>query len=211
MNVYAWVLLAAYGLTAVVDWLAVARGQRDLESVAKPAVIAVLGLLAWLLRADSVSYGVALLVALGLSLLGDVLLLSDSQRRFHAGLVAFLLAHLAYIVAILRLPGPGPIWPGVGLVTLAGVLAIWWFWPRLRADWLGQAPVLLYAVVVVAMTALAWASGHLVLAVGATLFLLSDLSIGWLRFGGSLPGDRVPTMVTYHLAQLLLVLGLLRA
>ena len=97
MNIYAWVLLCAFAVAALADWAAVARRRPDLESVAKPAVLVILILLAWLLRADSVDYGNQLLLGLVLSLIGDVLLLGRSDRHFLAGLIAFLLAHVAYI------------------------------------------------------------------------------------------------------------------
>src|SRR6185503_19016069 len=44
-------------------------------------------------------YGRAVLVALALSFLGDVLLLGRRKPAFLSGLVAFLAAHLAYLAA----------------------------------------------------------------------------------------------------------------
>ena len=120
MNIYAWVLLGAFAAAALADWAAVARRRPDLESVAKPAVLVILILLAWLLRADSVDYGNQLLLGLVLSLIGDVLLLGRSDRHFLAGLIAFLLAHVAYIAAFRRIPGEAPIWWGVIAIAVLG-------------------------------------------------------------------------------------------
>jgi uncharacterized membrane protein YhhN len=87
-----WVPLAA----ALVDWAAVARRWRGLEYVAKPAVM--LALLAWLWqRGPWPAPLAAFAVGLVLSLAGDVLLMLP-PRFFLGGLVAFLLAHVAYIV-----------------------------------------------------------------------------------------------------------------
>ena len=47
------------------------------------------------------------LVALALSLIGDVALLTRRDGRFLVGLAAFLLAHVAYVWAILETPGAG--------------------------------------------------------------------------------------------------------
>ena len=77
---------------AVLDWIAVARGRRFLEYVAKPATLAFLLLYA----AEGADASRYLLAALVLSLLGDVYLMLP-EGLFPAGLAAFFLAHLAYI------------------------------------------------------------------------------------------------------------------
>jgi uncharacterized membrane protein YhhN len=211
MNIFAWVLLVAYACAAVADWMAVARRQRDLEALAKPATLVVLILLAWLLRADSVSYGRFLLLGLLLSLVGDIALLGDSLRRFRIGLGAFLLAHLAYLAAFRRLACDGPIWPAIVVVVLL-VLAVVLtrILPRVRADWRDGIPLLLYAVVLGAMTAVAWGTGWVVVGVGATLFLVSDAILAYDRFERELPWGKLAVHVTYHLSQLLIVWGMLR-
>lgn len=211
MNIYAWVLLTAFAVAAVADWAAVARGRRELEALAKPAALVVLLLLAWLLRADTVSYGHFLLAGLVLSLVGDIALLGDSDRRFLAGLGAFLGALLCYLAAFRRLPGQGPIWAMVVLVVLVALAVIGTrILPRVRADWRGGIPLLAYAVVLGAMAALAWATGLVVVGIGATLFLVSDGLLAFDRFERSLPWGRTAVMVTYHVAQLLIVLGAMR-
>ena len=172
MNIYAWVLLCAFTVAALADWAAVAQRRPDLESVAKPAVLVILILLAWLLRADSVDYGNQLLIGLVLCLIGDVLLLGRSDRHFLAGLIAFLLAHVAYIAAFRRIPGEGPIWWGVIAIAVLG--------------------------------------GVVILGIGATLFLASDALIAYDRFVRPLAWGHVVVHITYHLGQLLIVLGMLR-
>mgnify|MGYP001051675528 FL=1 len=211
MNLYVWVLAIALAVAALADWRAVARGQREIETLAKPAFMVLLIALAWLLHADVVSYGQFLLAGLVLSLVGDVLLLGDSDVHFLGGLIAFLLGHLAYIAAFRRVPGDGPIWPGVLLVVLVVGLVMWVrLLPRLRSDWREGAPLVLYAVIIGAMAALAWATGLWVVGLGATLFLVSDTVLAYQRFVGDLPHGRLVVMVTYHLAQVLIVVGLLR-
>jgi uncharacterized membrane protein YhhN len=211
VNLYVWVLAIALAVAALADWRAVARGQREIETLAKPAFMVLLIALAWLLHADVVSYGQFLLAGLVLSLVGDVLLLGDSDVHFLGGLIAFLLGHLAYIAAFRRVPGDGPIWPGVLLVVLVVGLVMWVrLLPRLRSDWREGAPLVLYAVIIGAMAALAWATGLWVVGLGATLFLVSDTVLAYQRFVGDLPHGRLVVMVTYHLAQVLIVVGLLR-
>ncbi len=211
MNVYVWVLLLALGVAAAVDWRAVASGKRDVEGLAKPAYLVLLILLAWLLRADTVDYGRFLLAGLVLSLIGDVLLLESSTRRFLGGLSAFLAAHLCYLAAFRRVPGDGPAWvPMLALAVGALVVIGMRVWPIVRRETREGWPVLGYAVVVATMAVLAWATGHVVLGLGATLFAVSDALIGYGRYERELPHGRLAVMVTYHVGQLLIVLGTMR-
>ncbi|MCJ7711354.1 MAG: lysoplasmalogenase, partial [Chloroflexi bacterium] len=117
-------LLAIAAIAAVIDWIAVwvdGPHSRAVERVAKPLVLlALLGAtLAWPTElGDTAAVRPWLVAALVASLAGDVLLLPPG--RFIPGLVAFLLAHMAYLVAFAQLPGSVP-WVVVGVV-LAGVV-----------------------------------------------------------------------------------------
>src|SRR2546429_181568 len=86
--------LVAFGVFALLDWLAVSRGIRALEYVAKPATL--LSLLAYAAFGHASPWLVAALV---FSLLGDIFLLLPAGL-FLARLGAFLVAHLAYIRAV---------------------------------------------------------------------------------------------------------------
>jgi uncharacterized membrane protein YhhN len=212
MNIYAWVLLGAFAVAALADWASVARRRPDLESVAKPAVLVVLVLLAWLLRADSVDYGTQLLVGLVLCLVGDVVLLGRSDRAFLGGLIAFLLAHVAYIAAFRRIPGEAPIWWGVVAIAVVVVAVIvTQILPIVRVSGRDGIPLLVYALVVGGMAALAWATGLVVVGIGATLFLASDALIAFDRFVRPVAWGQLVVHITYHLGQLLIVLGMLRS
>jgi uncharacterized membrane protein YhhN len=113
MTPLAWALLAVACLSVAVDWVAVARDRLDVERLAKPAVL--LALLAVALVYEPISPAVRpwLVVALLGSLAGDVLLLPGGP--FTAGLVAFLLAQLAYLVTFAQLSG-GTMGLAVGVV-----------------------------------------------------------------------------------------------
>ena len=78
----------------------------------------------------------------------------------------------------------------------------------------GQAlalPVALYTVVIGAMVIVAFDTGHPVIAVGATVFAVSDSILAVDRFVAPRPWAAVVVMVTYHLGQALIVAGLLAA
>jgi uncharacterized membrane protein YhhN len=208
---YAWVLLAAAAAAAVVDWVAVAARRRTVEQVAKPAYVVLLGAFAWLLHADQSASGMCLLVGLALCLLGDVLLLSTSDRAFGLGLLAFLFAHLSFIGAVMTMSRRPPIWVGVAAVVVAvAVVVAFVLWPLAKRD-LGEGlPPTIYALVLGTFVAVAWWSGQVSVGVGASLFLVSDAVLAAGRFWREIPGHPVIVMVTYHLALAFLVLGILR-
>jgi uncharacterized membrane protein YhhN len=112
-------LLAIAAGAAVVDWIAVwLDGPRSpaVERVAKPLVLVALlaAAVLWPVgTGDSAAVRPWLVAALAASLAGDVLLLGPG--RFVPGLVSFLVAHLAYLVAFAQLPGSVP-WLIVGVV-----------------------------------------------------------------------------------------------
>ena len=107
--------LVAFGVFALLDWLAVSRGIRALEYVAKPATL--LALLAYAAFGHASPWLVAALV---FSLLGDIFLMLPADL-FLAGLAAFLIAHLAYIGAFAGALVPRLLWLAVVLVVLAPV------------------------------------------------------------------------------------------
>lgn len=211
VNAYAWVLLAAAAAAALADWFAVAASHRDVEQVVKPAVPALLGAYAFLLHADQTTSGRWLLVALAFALVGDVLLLRSTDRAFGAGLVSFLCAHVAFVGAVLTLPHRAPIWFGVvGAAAAVVAVVVVALVPLARRDPVDGVPPLAYALVIGVFVALAWWSGHLLVAVGASLFVVSDALLAAARFWREFRSSALAVMVTYHVALALLTVGLLR-
>lgn len=205
----AWLLAAACALT---DWYAVWRRDRRTEVWAKPAALVALVLVALALDAGSSPSGRWLLVALVLGLVGDVFLLGSSDTRFRLGLGAFLVGHLAYLVcfALLGLPHPG--WSWLGLVVLAGcVVATRAVVPAThRHSGLAlSVPVGVYTCVIGAMLVLAWFTGIVLVALGATVFAASDTTLALNRFVRPRAWAPLAVMVTYHVGQALIVLGVL--
>jgi uncharacterized membrane protein YhhN len=205
-----WLLVAALGL-AVGDWIAVGAGNRRAESLFKPATMLPLIAAALVLEPADETMRVFFVVALCLSLLGDVfLMLPDQDRFFVPGLGSFLLAHVAYIAGLLA--------GGVSGVALAlGVLlvavAILTVAPRVvngarSMDPRLGVPVLAYVLVISVMVASAVGSVVPAAIGGAVLFYLSDLAIGWSRFVREFPASRLVIITTYHTAQVLLTVSL---
>ncbi|MBI4515168.1 MAG: lysoplasmalogenase [Deltaproteobacteria bacterium] len=194
--------LTAFLLLAGLNWVAVARADKPLEQLVKPAALAALLLYA---GAGAGPSG-WLIAALVLSLLGDVYLMLPGDC-FKAGLSAFLLAHVAYIADFEISPAARIGWLIVVAVLSAPLtLRI----TRAVAQPSLRAAVVLYIAVIALMVASAFASGRPLAALGALLFFASDGIIAWNRFVHPLAWAQPTIMVTYHLGQLGLV-AVLRA
>src|SRR5690348_15768787 len=116
-------LLGADGVTAIVDWLAVARDVMRVERVAKPLVMVLLIGAAAALSPQDDTERAAFVIALILGLVGDVLLLEpDDEKRFLGGLGAFLFGHAAYLAGLAQaqVDGPGAV---VGVAVVLVLLA----------------------------------------------------------------------------------------
>ena len=203
-------LLVAALVVAAVDWWAVATDRRSVEYVAKPGTMVVLIAAALAIDPADGAQRTWFVVALVLSLAGDVFLMLP-RDRFVAGLASFLLGHLAYIVGLLSVDTSGA---GLAVALAVIVVALPLLGGRvLRAVRSGDEPALaipvaLYILVISAMVVSAGASGSAVALVGALSFYASDALIAWTRFIQPLAWGRVAVMVTYHAAQLALVASL---
>lgn len=198
---------------AVLDWWAVATERGRLERLAKPATLGALIVVAATIDPTTPAARPWFLAALAASLAGDVLLLPPGW--FVAGLVAFLVAHLAYLGGFLTHP-----------VSLAGT-ATGLAWALVLAAVVGRpivrgaaeraglaAPVVAYLGAILAMAVVATGSGTLA-AAGAWLFVASDAALGWDRFvtppaatPATVARRGLVSIVPYHIGQLLLTLSL---
>ena len=207
---------------AVVDWIAVAKGWKKVEYLAKPWTMAALFLVLALVGRFSslplIFFGLGILF----SLAGDVFLMF-SDRWFIPGLVSFLLAHVAYIIGFnLPLPVVSPTWALVVALVLAFSAA-----RLLRLIVAGLAakgqrkligPVIVYGMVITLMLLsamltlfrLEWkATPAALVSVGAMLFFYSDAILAWIKFVAPIKNGRMMNMITYHLGQIALIAGVL--
>jgi uncharacterized membrane protein YhhN len=211
-------LFVALGL-AVLDWVAVAKGLIRFGYFTKPAVI--IALLIWMGTIGGYSGPLAWFsIGLLFSLMGDIFLMLP-RERFLLGIASFGLAQIAYTVGF-NLPVAAPLTVAavilalfvggavaqVGSRVLKGLSN-----PRLRAL---RLPVLIYVVLLslMALSALLtitrreWAiTPALLVSIGALLFLVSDSLIFLNRFVSQISHARLKVRITYHLAQILIVLG----
>lgn len=207
MNTASWALLALAALVAIGNWIGVATGRQRLIYCCKPATLILLIAVACTLDPVHSDVRTWFVVALVLSLVGDVLLMLP-RDFFVAGLGAFLLGHLAYIVG-LNLHSDGR-WifaiPILLVVALSAVRLIGGI-RRNGHDKL-LVPVFAYVVVIAVMVASAAASGNSVALAGAILFMASDGLIGEIRFVQPHRWGPVAIISSYHVGQVLLVISL---
>ncbi len=143
--------------------------------------------------------------ALALSWAGDLALLGSGDAAFQAGLVSFLASHLAWISGLRKQPGGGRLAEHPALASppaVAAVVVNVRLWPRTGRD---RIPVLLYSVVLLAMSLTALDQDSPAAATGGLLFLASDALLALTKFGvvENRSADGL-VMATYAAAQALL-------
>lgn len=206
-------------LFAGLEALALQKNWFKLEVVAKPAVM--LCLFFWLFASAGLE-GAALWFGMGilLSLVGDVLLMISLDRLFLAGLVAFLFAHIFYIVGF-NIPMPAISAWSVILAVLIG-----WGGAKVIRRILAaviekgkghmRLPILVYSVVIslmllsamIKLNDLSWNAGAaLLVSAGAFLFYISDIILAWHKFVAPFPYGRIYNIAAYHLGQIALIAG----
>lgn len=206
----ALLLLALTLVVAAADWHAVFHGVKPLEYVCKPLTMVVLIAATLALDVDDPTVRTWFLVALVLCLLGDVFLMLP-QDLFVFGLGSFLLGHVAYIVGM-HVDGVdgGRLLLGIVLVLAALSVIGTKVLRGVRAGTEPEltGPVVAYMSVISVMVASAIGTGHVAAVLGASSFYASDALIAWNRFLHETRHARLVIMVTYHLAQLGIVLSL---
>lgn len=209
-------LLVLAAPVAVTNWVGTATDDRRLVWAAKPTTLALLVLAALAIDAEDPTVRLWFVVGLLLSLAGDVFLMLPEETElplppFLLGLGAFLLGHVAYVVGMASdLDSWGLVAVGLLVVAAAGGVVA----PRIVAGVKGASPdlvvpVLAYMAVISTMVVFSFGRGSAVGVVGALLFYASDAILAWNRFVTPSRTLRIAVMVTYHLAQLGLVLSLL--
>ena len=162
------------------------------------------------------TYARVVVVGLVFGSIGDIALLGRSSRAFLAGLVAFLIGHLAYVAAAWILVPPGD-WLSGGLAAIpviAGGIALRWLWPKLGSM---RVPVIVYVLTIVMMVVAAiavWRTHALPdpqrtwLLIGAVLFFISDIAVARDKFVAKGFANRVWGLPAYFAGQLMIAWSL---
>ena len=186
-------------------------GWQELFQMAKPLALLALMYVAWSASHLQPQVQKWLVRALGLSWVGDVLLLYPSM--FLPGLVAFLAAHVCYIVLLSRdAPWLHSRRALAVFMSIAALVFVLLDQHGLPADL--RVPVAAYVLVIATMAAQAWGrakhlgtTGSRWLAWGSVLFMLSDTLLAVDKFVSPLPVAGLWVLATYYLAQGFIVQG----
>ena len=192
-------------------------GMPALVYLFKPATTLLIIAWAWPRGAEMPAMRRWVRAGLVLSLAGDVFLIWP--EGFLPGLVSFLLAHLAYIVAFtrkLRFAARPLAFAIYGAIAAA---ILWQLWPGVPLAL--RAPVLAYVICLASMAAQAgaiWLAARgspgealaRCAAIGGMLFMTSDALLAFNKFSAPVPLSALWILATYWLAQGLIA-GSLRA
>jgi uncharacterized membrane protein YhhN len=180
-------------------------GADLVSDLTKPLLVPLL--LVWVLVATDRRPPRWLAIGLGFAFLGDVLLQLPGTLWFLAGMGAFLVMQVCYLVGFAALGSYARL-RAQPLVVLGWVL-LWVALNLVVGPQLGELrwPILVYSVALTAMAAAAVATGDRRIGVGGVLFLISDLLIGLRAAGLEVPASGVLVMSTYLAAQYLIATG----
>jgi alkenylglycerophosphocholine hydrolase len=200
---------AAIGLAAALIYLAAGRMDDAywLRMIAKPIPVLMLALWVSGLRVKG-RYQLAIMIGLLLSALGDMLL-EYSEATFLLGLAAFLLGHVAYIVAFLQDTRKLHPFYGAAAYAYGFFAAVFLMTTGDLGGMIGQ--VYLYILIITTMLWRAaarldvptlprfsvWAG-----LAGALFFVVSDSILAFRLFGTPIQLGGAAVMVTYWLGQL---------
>lgn len=200
-----WAILTAAALAG----LLIGEARRDPRWVTACKPLASAGFLGLALAAGALdsSYGRAVLLALVLSWVGDVLLIPKRPGTFLAGLASFLLAHLTFAAAFV-VRGPSWLAVAVAFALLApAVLSVdRWLYPHVAVSLRGLVRAYMAAIsLMLALAAGLLIAGHSPwIFAGALAFYLSDLSVARDRFVHESFVNRLWGLPLYYAAQLAL-------
>jgi uncharacterized membrane protein YhhN len=214
-----YILIILAFIFAGLESLALWKGWHKLEYLAKPAVMVCL--LVWLFTTAGL-HGALLWFGIGIlfSLAGDIALMFV-DRFFIPGLIAFLLAHIAYLIGFnTPLPQTTMVWSIILAVVLGlgSVRVLRRIVGSIRAK--GQnrlvVPIIIYGTMITLMLLAAmltlfrldWnATAAVLVSFGAALFYFSDIALAWHRFVSPIRNGRMLNIGMYHLAQIAIIVG----
>ena len=205
-------------IISLIEISLVALGQQEFRIYSKPLIIPLLGLV--YLQSTPRSkpfFQDAVLIALLFSWVGDILL--QLEGLFVPGLLAFLTAHIFYIVFFMRTVSQSDSFFKLRPVMIIAVIAylielMYLLWPTLGEM---KVPVLFYGITISTMLSAAFWQYQklenktaLYFIIGASLFVLSDSLLAVDKFRSSFSFAGISIMSTYILAQLFIVQGAIR-
>ncbi|MBI9102634.1 MAG: lysoplasmalogenase [Spirochaetales bacterium] len=210
-----------YLVFSVITIITAGTGAK-IRNIAKPLTMPLLGVFYYLGAARlGILLSPLVLGALGFSTLGDLFLLRQNRKRFFlAGLFSFLIGHLAYFVYFTGSIRdfslvPSWIWFTLVFYIIGALFILKLVAGRSRVM---KVPVLLYVIIICGMNFSTLArcgnymgAGFILPFSGSLLYMISDALLGVRNFKKRIPQISRVISVTYHIAQFLLIYGILRS
>lgn len=214
---FSWYAYLIIGILCAVNWVAAFLGKLKLYYISKPLVL--MAMIAFFVSSGGYQ-GTRLpfLIALVLSLMGDVFLIPQRTRYFVAGMAAFALAHLAYIYGFSQ--WAVLCWLYIPAVIALLILALAFNYyietrcaeanlPRFQKRLFKAYGVLVASMALVAWLCVARDGWCWMLAVmaglGGSFFMISDLMIALGKLEKRIPRQRFWVIASYHTAQMLIL------
>jgi uncharacterized membrane protein YhhN len=225
------VLLILSIVFAIAHWFFIYKKSRLGILVTKPLVM--IFLMAWMLVSiPNVLNRIAslnllplwFLMGLCFGLIGDVFLMWP-DRFFLLGLIAFLINQVFYLIGFgtyFSTTGNSGLQSGLyGIVLLILLATVYSLFRGMDKNGMSRMkmPIGVYAVIISLMVVAAYETfffhwpllASVFVALGATLFYISDIMNAWTRFVSPISQDRIKIMTTYHLAQICITVGIVLA
>jgi len=188
--------------------------KEDIASFIKPILVPVLLLSFYTSVKNKGNYKI--IGALVFSTMGDILLIFEGRPFFILGLLSFLLAHVLFVLIFRSRAGTIKL-DFYTVVCSLFILSYYFFFMKFLWSHLGamRIPVLAYALVISVMLWMALqllrgtSSFRWYIVLGALFFVVSDSLLSIQLFYSSFELAHFYVMLTYLLAQFLLVYGIL--
>lgn len=156
----------------------------------------------------------ALILGMIAALLGDAFLLFETQEFFMIGMMAFLVMQICYTYRFSGDRRPDYlVVPYIPIVfVLIALSTVWTMKHNLNSLFI---PILVYSLAIALMASFAYwrkssIAGYGSVYMGAILFMISDFVLALNKFHVDIPKDRYIVMITYMLAQYMIITGLVR-
>ncbi len=141
--------------------------------------------LALIMGASESTFGQIMMAAFLFSWLGDLFLLSKEQKWFLAGLVSFLVAHIAFTLAFYQrgISTESLLFPAV-IVGFSALLIGYWLLPKVEKEM--KIPVVVYMAAIIVMVVCSFGTHHhshdQTIPIAACVFMASDIFVARDQF-----------------------------
>ena len=173
---------------------------------------------------------ICLLIALGLSCIGDILFIENRKDFFLYGVAVYLIVHLCYIISfIIRIKQEGKLlkqrltYSSMIITSIPFFIYFIYFlsilYPKLDENFEETKdlliPIVIYGFVIVGMGYISYLRGRKIpgfwsVFLGALFFILSDSLLALNKFVSRIPVPGLPIMFTYGIGQYLITIGTLQ-